>query len=594
MVWRLMLSRAASRNLPCSRICNVIFANLVSPSQSTHSSSWVFPQISGLCENPRFFSQHSAEDHHFKSQLADKTAENSAFTGESHEEGVPVHSSVVIDDYDNAQMSNVVHLDRLNESFAESLEENGSVKIDASPSGFDLQEKEEEVYEIDGEKLETVLSLLQSSNDGFLEISLERLDLILHEEFVIKVCETPFVLGENLIRFFRWAWEEKSFKVTTRVMESLALAICNGLSEKEIYSLWDLVKDIGKEEDGILNVEILNELIISLSKLRKGKAALEVFNIFEELGCVPNVDTYYYTIEALCRRSCFDWAWSVCQKMLDAHCLPDGEKVGKIISGLCKGRRTGDAHAVYVAAMEKKQLLPMSSVNILIGQLCQKNETVQLAFEMLNDIPGELKVHAIKPFSTVIHALCRIKNVDAARQLILKMIAEGPPPGNAVFNSIITCYCKVGEMAQALELVKMMENRGLKPDVYTYTVIISGYSNGGQMEEAWDVFKEAKRKHPKLSPVTYHSLIRGYCKLEHFDKAMKLLAEMKHFGVQPTADEYEKLIQSLCLKALDWEMAEKLQEEMKENGLYLKGITRALIRAVKDMENETAVEPQAS
>ena len=33
-------------------------------------------------------------------------------------------------------------------------------------------------------------------------------------------------------------------------------------------------------------------------------------------------------------------------------------------------------------------------------------------------------------------------------------------------------------------------------------------------------------------------------------------------------------------------MAEKLHEEMKESGLHLKGITRGLIRAVKEMEKE--------
>jgi pentatricopeptide repeat protein len=91
----------------------------------------------------------------------------------------------------------------------------------------------------------------------------------------------------------------------------------------------------------------------------------------------------------------------------------------------------------------------------------------------------------------------------------------------------------------------------------------------------------------------YHTIIRGYCKLERFDEALELLTEMKDFGVRASADEYEKLIQSLCLKALDWERAEKLQEEMKEKGLHLKGITRALVTAVKETEKE-AVEAQSN
>ncbi|KAK9274728.1 hypothetical protein L1049_021979 [Liquidambar formosana] len=182
--------------------------------------------------------------------------------------------------------------------------------------------------------------------------------------------------------------------------------------------------------------------------------------------------------------------------------------------------------------------------------------------------------------------LCRIKNVEEAKKLLFKMIDAGPLPGNAVFNSLINALSKAGDMEEAKEMMKLMESRGLKPDVYTYSVIMSGYVKGGQMEDACKVLSEAKKKHTKLTPVTYHILIRGYCKLEEFDKALKLFSEMKDFGVQPNTDEYNKLIQSLCLKALNWGMAEKLLEEMKENGLHLNGITRGLIRAVKEMEEE--------
>lgn len=77
--------------------------------------------------------------------------------------------------------------------------------------------------------------------------------------------------------------------------------------------------------------------------------------------------------------------------------------------------------------------------------------------------------------------------------------------------------------------------------------------------------EEAKKNHLKLSPVMHHTLIRGYCKLEQFDEALELLSEMKDFGVRASVDEYEKLIQSLCSKALDWERAEKLQEANEES-----------------------------
>lgn len=490
----------------------------------------------------------------------------------------------------------------ITEQFSQALGENGNCQIENfAPESADIGtldqlsgglvkegeggKEEGGAYEIDSEKLEDVLSLLQSSFDESLESNLDSLGLDLHEEFVVKVLETPLVLGDNLIRFFKWAIQEPDVNVTTHVIDVLVQAICSDLRKKDAYALWDLVREVAEKRNVVLNLEILNRLIALFSKLGKGKAALEVFNKFGDFGCVPDSETYYYTIEALSRRSFFDWAWSVCEQMINAEALPDSEKVGKIIKWFCKGSRASDAHMVYMLAKEKNKYPPQSAVNFLISLLSQKDETVKLSLNMLDSFSGETRKYAIKPFSSVIRSLCRIKDFDGVKVLLTKMIDEGPPPGNAVFNSIINGYSKCGDMKEAIEMKNLMERRGLKPDLFTYTVIMSGYASSGQMEEACKILSEAKKKHSKLSPVTYHTLIRGYCKLEQFDKALELLAEMKDFGVQPNVDEYNKLIQSLCLKALDWETAEKLMEKM-EDGCNLNGITRGLIRAVKELEGE--------
>uniref|UniRef100_A0A2N9I4P6 Pentacotripeptide-repeat region of PRORP domain-containing protein n=1 Tax=Fagus sylvatica TaxID=28930 RepID=A0A2N9I4P6_FAGSY len=540
-MWRsVVVARAAVSSRQGGAVWKRFYAtqNLKSkvPSSKTHtqaqsdfSTKWGFSKRSYLCLNPRFFSQTSTNPTDFELSSVGIVEDIETQLVDSEIDGVGVQDLVSSDENRDTQLDGFVPGDG-DEVFGVS-EQSGDAQFDSIATGDENSDAqmdnfpagdgdgEGEVYEINVEHLENVLSLLQSSVDGSLESDLDDMGLTLHEEFVVKVLETPLVLGENLIRFFKWAIKE----------------------ETQIE---------GEKENGLLNVEILNELIALFSKLGKGKAGLE---------------------------------------MLDEGCLPENEKVGKIISWFCKGNKAKDAHSVYLLAKEKNHTLPRSSVNFLISSLCRKDETVTLALEMLDDFSGEARKYAIKPFSTVIHGLCRMKDVDGAKQLLSKMIAEGPPPGNAVFNSIISGYSKAGDLGEAMQIKKLMESRGLKPDVYTYTVIMSGYTNGGQMEEACKVLAEAKKKHSKLTPVTYHTLIRGYCKLEEFDKALKLLSEMKDFGVQPNVDEYNKLIQSLCLKALDWETAETLLEEMKEKGLHLNGITQGLIRAVKEMEEEELV-----
>eukprot|EP00261_Vitis_vinifera_P017004 XP_010646461.1 PREDICTED: pentatricopeptide repeat-containing protein At3g02650, mitochondrial [Vitis vinifera] len=409
--------------------------------------------------------------------------------------------------------------------FSPISDENDGTQIE----GFEVDLDKSEGFEVDLDKLESVLSLLQSSGDavGSLESSFNAMGLSLNEEFVVRVLETPFVPANNLIGFFKWSWKNPGFSVTTRAVDALVRAVCQSVRRKDTYSLWDLVKEIGEKENGVLNVGILNELIAQFAKLGKGKAGLEVFNAFGEYGCEPNADSYYFTIEALCRRSIFDWALSVCEKMLNASSLPDSEKVWNIISWFCKGRKVKDAYLVYLLAKEKNKYPPKTTVNFLIASLCREDGTISMAVEMLDDFSGEERKYAIKPYTAVIRGLCRSKDVDGAKRLLLKMIEAGPPPGNAVFNFVINGLSKAGEMEEAMKM-----------------------------------------------------------NLNNLTRRVELLGEMKEHGVQPNTDEYNKLIQSLCLKALDWQTAEKLLEEMKQNGLHLNGITRGLIRAVKELEEE--------
>ncbi|KAF3448908.1 hypothetical protein FNV43_RR09625 [Rhamnella rubrinervis] len=579
-MWRSVVAARASlcsrtvRNL--SRNQNPTFPSIkrVSP-----ASPLIFPKRSSL----------QYQDSRFFSQISENPSDSEIHLSESTGSGLEAeHASVDFGENGCAEVNNFASGEEIYEPLNENIEENG----DTHTEQFVQDNAEEGIYEIDLEKLESVLSLLQSSPDGSLESTLENIGLALHEEFVVRVLETPHVLGENLIRFFKWAMQEKApdFKVTARVVDALTRAVrCGGMrKKKDAYALWDLIKEIGENENGVLNTETLNVLIAHFSELGKGKAAVEVLDKFSDFGCVPNADTYYFTIEALCRRCMFEFAWSVSQRMIDAETLPDGLKIGKLISWFCKGRKAKDAHLLYTLAKDRKQYPPRSSFNFLISSLSKEDQTVKLALEMLDDVEGEARKFAIKPFSSVIRGLCRMKDVEEAKILLLKMINDGPPPGNAVFNSVINGYAKAGDLEKAMEIVESMESRGLKPDVYTYTVIMSGYCSGGQIEEACKILSDAKEKHSKLSPATYHTLIRGFCKLEEFDKALKLMNEMKDFGVEANVDEYQKLIQSLCLRALDWETAEKLLEEMKEKGLHLNGIIRGLIKAVKELHLEEA------
>lgn len=455
-----------------------------------------------------------------------------------------------------------------------------------------VEEASAEVPEVNLDQLESVLSILQSTLPQEIGSNLDRLEeLLLGEEFVVRVFQDAHVSGENLISFFRWAISKEETVKSSRALDILVRTISasDDISKMEAYMLWDLIKDLGKME-GIVNTEMLNQLISIFWKLGKAKAGLEVFNKFDKFGCAPDGYTFYFTIEALGKKSMIDTAWSICEKMLKSRNLPDVEKICKIITFFCKVKKAKEAHLVYLLAKENNIVPWQDALSFLIAGLCRNDESVRLALELLEDHPQESLRYENKTFSLVVKSLVSIKDVQTAKSLLLRMVVSGPPPGNAAFNYVITGLCKEGEVEDAIALTKIMESRGLRPDLYTYSVIMSGFAKAGLMDEAFKVFSEAKKKHKILTPLIYHILIRGYCKIEEYEKALECLKDMKEHAVQPNADEYSKLIKTLCLKAVDWRTAEKLSEEMKESGLYLKGKTSSLIAAVKMLEEEIAAD----
>ncbi|KAL6616536.1 hypothetical protein ACP70R_038806 [Stipagrostis hirtigluma subsp. patula] len=494
-------------------------------------------------------------------------------------------------------------------------------EIFASSSGGDAVADEEEVDRVRG--------VVESASEDQIASSLANMVVDFNEPLLAAVLLAAEQCScKKLILLFKYAAKNNPAATSLSNLEILVSKIADSdeIGKMDAYMLWDLVKEVGTVP-GSVSTPLLNEMIAIFWKLEKSKAALEVFAMFDEFGCTPDSDSYYLVIEAARKKSLFRSACEVCEKMIAAGCFPNGEKVGKTLTFLCEGKKVKQAHSLYLAAKEKKIQIPRSALDFLIGALARNDETIGTAVELLEEYQGESLKNAGKSFATVIHALCRrnkvedannllakmvlleeyqgesLKNsgnafatvihglcrkkkLEDAKTLLMRMVNLGPAPGKAVFNFVITALSKEGELEGAKGLMRLMESQGLTPDIYTYSVLMSGYTKGGMVDEAHALLREAKKIHQKLNRVMYHILVRGYCKIEEFEKAIECLKEMKKDGLLPNVDEYNKLIQTLCLKAMDWRTAEKLLDEMEDSGLCLKGISRSLITAVKELEEE--------
>ena len=196
--------------------------------------------------------------------------------------------------------------------------------------------------QVDHDKVTSLLSNAPPHGHGYQihselnSLDLTNLTLEQQQQFALKVIQTscqtklvqtPKVSPHNLILFIRWVWKNYKCLITTPVLKSLVSSMCSSesshlkLRKNDILFLWDLLKNIGHYQTGLLNPPILNHLIQFFSIIgREGKSALEVFHMFELFQCVPNQDTYYFTLQALLTTTCsadiIHQASSICQNLL--------------------------------------------------------------------------------------------------------------------------------------------------------------------------------------------------------------------------------------------------------------------------------------
>uniref|UniRef100_A0A803L424 Pentatricopeptide repeat-containing protein n=1 Tax=Chenopodium quinoa TaxID=63459 RepID=A0A803L424_CHEQI len=146
-------------------------------------------------------------------------------------------------------------------------------------------------------------------------------------------------------------------------------------------------------------------------------------------------------------------------------------------------------------------------------------------------------------------------------------------PSQKAVNFLISCLLKVDETVNlAQEMLVDFSDEVCKHAINPFSWVICGLCRKNDIEGAKKLFAEMMEKGPPPGNAILNIIINSLSKAGDMEDAKRLLKLMETRGLK--------------LDALDWKSAEKLLEEMKEKGLYLPGIMRGLISAVKELEQE--------
>ncbi|KAJ6743586.1 PENTATRICOPEPTIDE REPEAT-CONTAINING PROTEIN [Salix viminalis] len=137
--------------------------------------------------------------------------------------------------------------------------------------------------------------------------------------------------------------------------------------------------------------------------------------------------------------------------------------------------------------------------------------------------------------------------MSLAMHVFTSMEARGIKPTTSVFNSLVYACLLSNNAITALSLFEIMENsESYQPNSETYDNFVAGFSNLRDVNkmQAWFVGKRAAGFSANLQ--NYECLISGCVKARDFDTADKLYEEMMSSGIMPSLHIMEWVLEGRC------------------------------------------------
>ncbi|XP_019159069.1 PREDICTED: pentatricopeptide repeat-containing protein At2g13420, mitochondrial-like [Ipomoea nil] len=183
-------------------------------------------------------------------------------------------------------------------------------------------------------------------------------------------------------------------------------------------------------------------------------------------------------------------------------------------------------------------------------------------------------------FNLLIDTLCRVRQFDAAWQLIIQMEHRKISPNFTTFYLLIRRLIAAGLTRQAIrafsEMYIFIDDNG-EEDVWNsyFCYLLDSLCKYGYVRVATELFNKEKWR-ISVNCKIYTVLIYGWCKAKKIEMAKSFLGEMITKGIDPNVVTYNVLLNGICRRASlhpdgRFEMvireAEKVFDEMRQRGV---------------------------
>ncbi|XP_048319392.2 pentatricopeptide repeat-containing protein At2g38420, mitochondrial [Ziziphus jujuba] len=333
---------------------------------------------------------------------------------------------------------------------------------------------------------------------------------------------------------------------------------------------------------------------------------------FTSYQCDPTPEAYHFVIKTLTKTSQFHHIPCVLDRIESVEKFQTPEYIlAELIRIYGRADRIEDAIDLFCRIPKFRCVPSVYSLNSLLSVLCRRRESIRLVPQML------MKSHVMRivleesSFRILISALCRIKKIGYAIQILNCMIDDGYDldaricslilsslceqkdlalanfevlgfleamkklgfsPGMMDYSNVIRFLVKEGRGLDAFNVLARMKVEGIKPDIVCYTMVLHGIIAEGEYGSADELFDELLVLGLVPDVYTYNVYINGLCKQNNVEAGLNMILSMEELGCKPNLITYNLLLKALNKKS-ELSRAKELMIKMDSKGVRVNSQT---------------------
>ncbi|KAK8933790.1 Pentatricopeptide repeat-containing protein [Platanthera zijinensis] len=231
---------------------------------------------------------------------------------------------------------------------------------------------------------------------------------------------------------------------------------------------------------------------------------------------------------------------------------------GANLAVLCRNRRSdfisflfSDAFSLLSSSPAPETIKSLHALSIICGSstpLAVRHALIT-AYAADDDISSSRRVFDELPqrnsvsYNSIISALCRSGQVEVARTMLSRMMADGLSPTHSTFAPILSSTSSEPHLFYGIQLHTLILKSGLlHPDPFSATSLLNLLGKNGELSDALKLFEEM----PEPTVLTWNCIISAFSEEGLDTESMRLFKKFMKTGFRPTCCSFLSILSAFC------------------------------------------------